>query len=155
MPDAARNALESVPQENVRWIHQPVELSASAGLAGPIPRLSDFEDTGGPFYLDPEGAEPDPLADDLALWLRTDRGLVVLAGCGHSGLVNTLRCAASESGERRLRAVIGGFHLGEASQRRLHRTVEALASLSPDIIVPCHCTGAAASERLRQSFGAR
>ncbi|NMB77274.1 MAG: MBL fold metallo-hydrolase [Myxococcales bacterium] len=154
MPAAARTAIEVHPV-GVRWTTRSQQLAIDLGLTGPIPRLTDFEDTGGPFFVDADGAQPDPIADDLALWMRTDRGLVVVVGCSHAGLVNTLRHALKLSGEPRLHAVLGGFHLGEASEVRLARTMVELQELGPDLIVPCHCTGDAPVERLRQSFGER
>jgi 7,8-dihydropterin-6-yl-methyl-4-(beta-D-ribofuranosyl)aminobenzene 5'-phosphate synthase len=87
--------------------------------------------------------------------MRTDRGLVVVAGCCHAGLVNTLRHAVALSGETRLHAVLGGFHLNAASEERLTRTMAELEELQPDRIIPCHCTGDAAMERLRDVFGER
>jgi len=154
MPAAARTALET-HAVGVRWTTRKVQLAAGLGITGPIPRLTDFEDNGGPFFVDTDGAQPDPIADDLALWMHTDRGLVVVVGCSHAGLVNTLRHALKLSGEPRLHAVLGGFHLNEASEVRLVRTMAELQELGPDLIVPCHCTGDAAVERLRQSFGER
>ena len=62
--------------------------------------------TGGPFFVDTDGAQPDPIEDDLALWMRTERGLVVVVGCSHAGLVNTLHHALRLSGETRLHAVL-------------------------------------------------
>lgn len=154
MPVDARSALET-HAIGVHWTSRALRLTASVGITGPIPRLTDYEDTGGPFYVDIGGTRRDPIVDDLALWTRTDRGLVVVVGCSHAGLVNTLRHALKLSGEPRLHAVLGGFHLSEASEVRLARTMAALADLDPDLIVPCHCTGDAAVERLRQTFGAR
>lgn len=154
MPAPARTALESHGL-GIRWTTQAVELANYVGITGFIPRITDFETTGGPFYIDRDGIKPDPIADDLALWLRTACGLVVIVGCSHAGLVNTLRYAVQISGERRLHAVVGGFHLKEASEIRLARTVAELQELDPELIIPCHCTGAVAVERLRQSFGKR
>lgn len=154
MPAASRTALE-VHSVGVRWITRSQRLAFCLGLSGPIPRLTDFEDTGGPYFVDTDGALPDPIADDLALWIRTDRGLVVVVGCSHAGLVNTLHHALKLSGDTRLHAVLGGFHLNEASEARLAQTMVGLQDLAPDLIVPCHCTGDAAVERLVQSFGER
>lgn len=154
MPVAARTALEVHPV-GVRWTTRSQRLAIGLGLTGPIPRLTDFEDTGGPFFVDADGSQSDSIADDMALWMRTGRGLVVVVGCSHAGLVNTLRHALKLSGEPRLHAVLGGFHLNQASEVRLARTMAELQELGPDLIVPCHCTGDAAVERLRQSFGER
>jgi 7,8-dihydropterin-6-yl-methyl-4-(beta-D-ribofuranosyl)aminobenzene 5'-phosphate synthase len=155
MPQAAKAALESIPGGGVHWITKPAEVAAGAGVTGPIPRLTDYEDVGGPFFIDPEGVNGDPIVDDQALWIRTDRGLVVVIGCGHAGLINTLRHVRRLSGEPRVHAVMGGFHLANASSLRLERTVAALRAADPDLVVPCHCTGDAAAERLRQTLGER
>jgi 7,8-dihydropterin-6-yl-methyl-4-(beta-D-ribofuranosyl)aminobenzene 5'-phosphate synthase len=91
----------------------------------------------------------------MALWIRADRGLVVVVGCCHAGLINTLRHALHLSGEPRLHAVVGGFHLGQASALRIDRTLEALRELAPDLIVPSHCTGDAAVRALMDAFAGR
>jgi 7,8-dihydropterin-6-yl-methyl-4-(beta-D-ribofuranosyl)aminobenzene 5'-phosphate synthase len=154
MPGPARAALEAHPV-SVRWTTRAELLAPGLGLTGPIPRLTDYEDTGGPFFVDMAGDEPDPLTDDQALWARTERGLVVIAGCCHAGLVNTVRHALKLSGERTLHAVLGGFHLNAASEHRLARTMDELWEIGPELIVPCHCTGEAAFERLERTFGER
>lgn len=154
MPQAARSSLENHPSA-VHWTTAATELSDGVGITGAIPRKTDYEDAGGPFFLDAEGTEPDPILDDLALWLRTDRGLLVIVGCSHAGLINTLRYALAQSGEQKLHAVLGGFHLAEASAVRLTHTMAALRELDPDLIVPCHCTGRKAVEQLMQTFGER
>jgi len=155
IPEAARLALESLPAGNLHWTREPLEVAEGVGVTGAIPRLTGFEDPGGPFFLDRDGILADPIADDQALWMRTPRGLVVIVGCGHAGVVNSLRCALSLSGESRAHAVMGGFHLAQASESRLASTVDALRELNLDLIVPCHCTGDAAFERLRRAFGER
>jgi 7,8-dihydropterin-6-yl-methyl-4-(beta-D-ribofuranosyl)aminobenzene 5'-phosphate synthase len=155
MPESARSALERVLPERLHWTTQPIEVAPGIGLTGPIPRLRDYEDVGGPFFVDGEGKHSDPIDDDLALWLRTDRGLVVVVGCSHAGVINTLKYAQRLSGASRIHAVLGGFHLGEASETRVSRTMGALMALGPDLIVPCHCTGELAVEKLRQTFGER
>jgi 7,8-dihydropterin-6-yl-methyl-4-(beta-D-ribofuranosyl)aminobenzene 5'-phosphate synthase len=117
--------------------------------------LTACEDTGGPFFLDTGAHRPDPIDDDLALWIDTPTGLVVCVGCAHAGLVNTLVQVQRLTGGRRVRAVIGGFHLVNADQERLDRTIEALRTLAPDEIMPCHCTGEAAIRTLVAAFGER
>ncbi len=154
MPEAARAALAAHPPY-VRWATEPTLLADGLGLTGAISRETTYEDTGGPFFLDPEGTKPDPIEDDQALWMSTSRGLVVVMGCGHAGLINTLRKARALSKEPRLHAVLGGFHLNAASPKRLERTITDLHELNPDLIIPCHCTGEAATAKLQQSFGAR
>jgi 7,8-dihydropterin-6-yl-methyl-4-(beta-D-ribofuranosyl)aminobenzene 5'-phosphate synthase len=121
-------------------------------LTGEIPRETDFEDVGGAFVLDEAGVRPDPIADDQALFFDTWEGLVVLLGCAHAGLVNTLRRVRQLAPDRPIHAVLGGMHLGEASPGRMEHTVEALRELGVSCLGPAHCTGAAATARLWHEF---
>lgn len=146
-------ALDCLPSSRMRWILDREDLFPGVGLTGYIPRNSEYEDTGGAFFLDPELSRPDPIDDDMALWIRTHEGLVVCVGCCHSGLINTVNQALLQSGSSRLRAVIGGFHLLNADDSRIENTVKALRFLSPELIVPCHCTGSRAVEALKNAFG--
>jgi len=155
MPREAMTAMEKLPPERLHPVQRPAMLSDRIGLTGPIPRAAAFEDTGGPFFLDPEGKAADPIEDDLALWIRTDDGLVVCAGCAHAGIVNTLDYVRGLAGGPRVRAVIGGMHLMEADPRRMTETIAALRVLPPDLLVPCHCTGEKAVEALTEAFGER
>jgi 7,8-dihydropterin-6-yl-methyl-4-(beta-D-ribofuranosyl)aminobenzene 5'-phosphate synthase len=82
-----------------------------------------------------------------------DRGLVVLSGCGHAGIVNTVRYASRLTGEPTIAAVVGGFHLsGPMFEPIIGPTVQALTELSPSLLVPAHCTGFRALHRLASSF---
>ena len=152
LPDEAAAALRR--HHSVTWLETAALLMLpDVGLTGPIARETAFEDTGGPFFLDHAGQRPDPLDDDLALWIRTDYGLVVCVGCAHAGVVNTVRQAQAQSGTRELLAVIGGFHLGAAGAARMEGTIAALRELKPRHLVPCHCTGRTAAETLRSALG--
>ncbi|MBN1337337.1 MAG: MBL fold metallo-hydrolase [Deltaproteobacteria bacterium] len=151
LPAPALRALET-NRARIRWTSGPTPLAPGLGLSGPIPRLTDFEDTGGPFFLDPEGRTPDDLVDDQALWIDTPRGIVAVLGCGHSGLVNTVRYLLAQVPDRRLHAVLGGLHLNAASEHRLDATIAALAEWRPDCLAPGHCTGERASGLLREAF---
>jgi len=146
-------ALESLSSRKNHWIQSVRVLFPNIGLTGYIPRRTDYEDTGGAFFLDPELRRPDPIDDDMALWIHTPEGLIVCVGCCHAGLVNTLNQALFQSGASRLRAVIGGFHLLNADDSRIENTVKALRYLSPELIVPCHCTGSKAVDVLADAFG--
>ena len=130
----------------------PTQVADGIRVSGEIPRRNGFEDTGGPFFLDEPCTQPDPLLDDQALYLETAEGLVVLTGCGHAGLVNTLHYACELTGLRRTYAVLGGFHLVQASDERLARTVEALHRYDVRRIGPAHCTGLAACAQILVAF---
>lgn len=155
LPRMPMAAIDRLSSQHLHWVQQPMLLSERIGVTGPIPRETSFENTGGPFYLDPEGRRADPIEDDLALWVQTDDGLIVCVGCSHAGLVNTLNHVQRLSNGQRIRAVIGGFHLLNASRERLEQTVAALRLFEPDIVVPCHCTGELATDMLRNVLGER
>lgn len=155
MPATAREAVERAGDKRIRWTLQPLNLDGALGITGPIPRETGYEDAGGPFFLDSRGKRKDAIEDDQALWISTPEGLIVCVGCCHAGLINTLNYARQVSGVSKIRAVIGGFHLLHADNRRLEMTVVALRSLDPETLVPCHCSGGKAVRALKAAFGAR
>ncbi|MBU0908065.1 MAG: MBL fold metallo-hydrolase [Proteobacteria bacterium] len=155
MPRESMAAIDKLPTEKLNWMPRARLVARGIGLTGPIPRETDYEDTGGPFFLDHQGKRADPIDDDLVLWIRTEQGLVVCVGCCHAGIVNTIKHVFRLSGMRTLRALIGGFHLLNADDKRLAQTIAALRSFAPELIVPCHCTGAKAMQMLTSSFGER
>jgi 7,8-dihydropterin-6-yl-methyl-4-(beta-D-ribofuranosyl)aminobenzene 5'-phosphate synthase len=130
-------------------------LSSTIGLTGPIPRQTTFEDTGGAFFLDPEARHADPIEDDLALWIKTDQGLVVCVGCCHAGIINTLTHVRRLSGVAQIRAIIGGLHLLNADDRRLNHTLSAMQTIPIETVIPCHCTGDRAMDELDAVMGAK
>jgi 7,8-dihydropterin-6-yl-methyl-4-(beta-D-ribofuranosyl)aminobenzene 5'-phosphate synthase len=123
-------------------------ISGFLKVSGTIPRATDFEDTGGDFYLDEACTEPDPIVDDQAVFFDTRDGTVVLLGCGHAGVVNTLTYVQELTGARPVHAVIGGMHLVNASPTRLSRTLETFRQLDIRLLAPAHCTGARAQALL-------
>ncbi|MFO7937531.1 MAG: MBL fold metallo-hydrolase [Kiritimatiellia bacterium] len=148
-------AIHNLPENRLHFSESYTMLSDIVGITGYIPRINSFEDTGGPFYFDKDGEEPDPINDDQALWIKTAEGIVVCAGCSHAGIINTLRYVQKISGCEKIHAVIGGLHLVNAKKERIDKTLEALDTFGLDLIVPCHCTGATATEILREHFKER
>jgi 7,8-dihydropterin-6-yl-methyl-4-(beta-D-ribofuranosyl)aminobenzene 5'-phosphate synthase len=125
-------------------------------ITGEVDRTTTFE-TGfqGHETLRDGEWQADPLIlDDQALVVSLrDRGLVVLSGCGHAGIVNTVRYARELTGNEVVAAIIGGFHLsGPMFERIIEPTVDALVDLSPALVVPAHCTGWRAVHRLAARF---
>jgi len=153
MPQPARETLETVPTEQIHLVDRPLMLTEHVGLTGPVPRLTDYEDTGGPFFLDQQGTRADLIEDDMALWVNTAQGVVVCMGCAHAGAVNTLHYIHTLTDHAPIRAVMGGFHLMSAGHERLERTVGALRLLQPEMLAPCHCTGDSAVALLRERLG--
>lgn len=123
------------------YSHSALNLGEGIFVTGEIPRQTDFEDTGGAFFLDSEGREPDPILDDQAIYFDTPEGVVVMLGCAHAGVVNTCLHVQSFTGHRPIRAIIGGFHLLQATGERLARTMDALRALDLKLLAPMHCTG--------------
>jgi 7,8-dihydropterin-6-yl-methyl-4-(beta-D-ribofuranosyl)aminobenzene 5'-phosphate synthase len=125
----------------------PYELAPGCWTTGFVPRRS-FEKSGRPttlFYRDGDTFIPDDIEEDQAIILNVEgKGLVVLAGCAHSGIVNTVNYARKISGVDQVWAILGGFHLARATEEELERTIDALAALQPALIAPSHCTGFAA-----------
>ena len=154
MPESAELTIRSRPNKTV-WAPEPVEVAPGVFATGQIPRHTSYEDTGGAFFLDEACSRPDLLVDDQALYIKSPRGMVVLLGCAHSGVVNTLDYVAKLSGCSEIHAVIGGTHLLRASAERLEATAQALTDYRVEVIAPCHCTGAAATAFLRTRFPSR
>ncbi|AJY71381.1 hypothetical protein RW64_18405 [Geobacter sulfurreducens] len=148
-----QEAIIALPGDQIRWVTAPQQILSGIGVSGPIPRIHPLEDTGGPFFLDPDGHHPDLIEDDTALWIETGRGLIIITGCCHSGLINTVEHIRSVSGVERVRGVIGGLHLQNASRERLEATASALRQWNPEFVIPCHCTGDEATAFLRDEVG--
>ena len=114
---------------------------------------SDYETIDKNLFVKKDGAlHPDPLADDLALIIDADFGLVVILGCGHRGVVNTLRHAQKLTGKEMIYAVIGGIHLIRASDEQIEMTIAELQGMGIQKLGVSHCTGFKASCRLAQEF---
>ena len=134
----------------------PQEIGRDFLTTGAIPRTTDFEDANPAFQVKNGGKwETDPLDDDQGVIARTTEGLVVLLGCAHAGVINTLHQATRLTGDDRIRAVVGGLHLVGASEERIQRTVAALRDLDVGTVAACHCTGFPAMTRLHAAFGER
>ena len=128
MPEKARAAIAAaVDDGRVTWTSEPTEVAPGLFATGAVPRFTDYELPSPAFCEDIVGREKDLIPDDQALFFESKDGTVVLFGCAHSGVVNTMRCIAHVTGGRKLHAVIGGMHLHDASPTRLRRTVGALA----------------------------
>jgi len=145
LPSTSRGALEGAGFAVLEQQQPSFLLDGSVLVTGEVDRTTDFE-LGFPVHEAYEDARwrPDPLIlDDQALIANVrGRGLVVLTGCGHSGIVNILRYARKLTGEDSLHAVVGGFHLsGPWFEKIIAPTCESLAEFAPDYLVPTHCTG--------------
>jgi 7,8-dihydropterin-6-yl-methyl-4-(beta-D-ribofuranosyl)aminobenzene 5'-phosphate synthase len=129
------------------------EVGEGVYLTGEVPRKTSFE-KGDPnlVVLENEKFVPDKFLDDQSLAIDTERGLIVVLGCAHAGMINILNHFTQKTGKDSIYAVIGGTHLGFASADRLEETIKALRDHKIERIGVSHCTGMPASVRLAQEF---
>jgi len=128
------------------------ELAPAVFLTGQVPRLTAFETGDRGLFRDCTGQEVDNTPDDQSLVLETNRGLVILLGCCHAGLVNTLEHVACQTGRRDVYAVVGGTHLGFCGQEQLEQTMAAIKDVGIKKLAASHCTGFAASARMSREL---
>ncbi len=133
---------------SLTWTRNPVEIVDGISLTGEVPRRNDLEDTGGAFYRDADCTQPDTLPDDQALFIQMPTGTVVLLGCAHSGVINTLDYISKLTDRRPIQAVLGGMHLHRAKPERLRATVDLFRRYNMPMVAPAHCTGLPATTYL-------
>lgn len=133
---------------------QPDEIIPGVWLTGPIPRAYPEKNYPGGIEVQKGGAwVEDNLPEDMSLVFNTDRGLVLLAGCGHAGLINTLQYARQFLRPAPVDAAIGGFHLFSAKNETLDWTAGKLKEYKTAQILGAHCTGIESVYYLRQKLG--
>jgi 7,8-dihydropterin-6-yl-methyl-4-(beta-D-ribofuranosyl)aminobenzene 5'-phosphate synthase len=164
LPDAIELGLGAPKVEDLR--RSNIELIESVGpsmllddmllVSGEVSRTTDFEQGFAAHHaLRPSGWEPDPLImdDQCAIVNVREIGLVIVTGCGHSGVINTIRNAQQITGVDRIHAVIGGFHLsGAAFEPIIPATIAALKEIKPRYLIPGHCTGWVATHQIARAM---
>lgn len=132
---------------------EPVWLSENIVTSGEIPMITDYEKIDSALYVkEREEFRPDPLWDDQAVFIKSENGLVIILGCAHRGMINTIRHAQKLTGLEPLYAVLGGTHLISASPDRMERTTAELRSLGVQKLGVSHCTGLPAAVTLARLF---
>ncbi len=133
---------------------ESVRLTDNIMTTGEVPMVTDYEEIE-PYLVVKEdaGFKPDKLLDDQALIINTEPGLVVILGCAHRGIINTLYHAQQLTGVKTIDTVLGGCHLMDASEERVWLTIAALKELGVQRLGVCHCTGLPASAIMAQEFG--
>jgi 7,8-dihydropterin-6-yl-methyl-4-(beta-D-ribofuranosyl)aminobenzene 5'-phosphate synthase len=133
-----------------------VPVTTGVITSGEISRETSFEKVEGFWTVENQHFIQDQMADDQALIVNLrEKGLVIQSGCGHSGMINTVRHAQKMTGVEKIHAIMGGCHLANANQERLQATVDELLKIQPDRLYPCHCTGPKAINKFLESFGER
>ena len=153
--------LGAIIHKNTAVTYLPSKESPLLAITGEIPRETSFE-KGFPYQYaeDPNNEKnliPDPLIrDDQALVVNiSDKGLAILTGCGHAGIINTINYAKKITGIDRIHAIIGGFHLPADDgifEAAIEPTLKEFQKAQPDYLVPCHCTGWKATNRIIESM---
>jgi 7,8-dihydropterin-6-yl-methyl-4-(beta-D-ribofuranosyl)aminobenzene 5'-phosphate synthase len=157
LPTTSATALREVGFDIIENPRPSFLLERSVLITGEVPRVTGYE-PGFPVqqaWID--GAwQPDPLVlDEQALIVNLhDKGLIVITGCGHAGVVNISRYARRLTGDQPLHALLGGFHLnGPLFEPLIPRVLDDLARLDPQVLVPAHCTGWRAQHAMAARFG--
>lgn len=133
---------------------EPVWISKNIVTSGEIPMGTEYERIDRLFYVKKQGElKPNPLLDDQALFITSEEGLVIILGCAHRGIVNTIKHAQKLTGVEKVYAVIGGTHLVSASRQRIDQTITDLLSLGVQKLGVSHCTGLLAAAILAHKFG--
>ena len=135
-------------------VKKSVEIAEDVFTTGEVPMVTDFEKVDeGLFVQEDSGWQLDNLLDDQALVIKTEAGLVVISGCAHRGIINTIYHAQKLAGVEKIHTVIGGSHLMGISEERLWQTIGVLREFDIQKMGLCHCTDLPAASLLAQEFG--
>jgi 7,8-dihydropterin-6-yl-methyl-4-(beta-D-ribofuranosyl)aminobenzene 5'-phosphate synthase len=135
-------------------VSKPIELMPGVWLTGPVARVHperNWSATGK--VRSPSGEVEDTIPEDMALVIQTDQGLVIVFGCGHAGVINTLEHTRKAIDPAPVKAIIGGLHLFAADEKHLAWTATQLKSFGVQQLVGAHCTGIEAVYRIRELAG--
>jgi 7,8-dihydropterin-6-yl-methyl-4-(beta-D-ribofuranosyl)aminobenzene 5'-phosphate synthase len=147
-----KNFLEEEGIE-IKLDRNPAQISPGIMTTGEIPLENDFEGLESVFHIKKKSEiVADPLTDDQAVILDTDKGLTVLLGCSHRGVINTLNHVVRLTGKKRINAILGGLHLGKASDSKLSKIMDHLHGFGLERIGIGHCTGTHAFLALSNEF---
>ena len=131
----------------------PTSIAPGVLVSGEIERASPLEEVKGFKTMKRGKLVEDYMPDDQALFVVVKgKGLVVVTGCVHAGLINTIKQAQRVAGSSGVHAVVGGFHLAGASAGRINATIEELQKAGVKVVMPCHCTGKRAIAKFSKVF---
>lgn len=132
----------------------PVKVSEGIVTTGEVPRKTNFEAVKGFWTISDKKFAEDIMIDDQSLVIDVEgKGLVVVSGCAHSGIINTINYAKKITGNSRVYGALGGFHLMSADNKRIEATVDELKKLNLEFVGPCHCTGKKAIKKMKGELG--
>jgi len=149
----AKSELENLAHFNIQ--KDPVKIGDFMMTTGEVPMVTEFEVAEPNFWVKTEdGLRHDTFPDDQSLVIKHPKGLVVVLGCAHRGIINTLTHGMKITGEDRVYAVVGGTHLYPKSAEQVEKTVQALKEMGVQRMGVSHCTGFPAARRLADVFEA-
>jgi 7,8-dihydropterin-6-yl-methyl-4-(beta-D-ribofuranosyl)aminobenzene 5'-phosphate synthase len=151
-----RELLETLGAD-FRWTPEFCEVAPGIHVTGQVQRRTTYEQ-GAPELVVPgdDGTfVPDPFNDDMGVVVECEDGLAVILGCAHSGMINILLQVREQFPSRRIRAVLGGTHLGPASAEQFESTIQDLEQFEIQHIGVSHCTGQNRAAQIRERFGQR
>ena len=131
-----------------------VEIEEGVFLSGEIPRETPYEggDMEDRFLIREGNALPDIIPDDQSLVIHVEKGILIVLGCAHAGIINVINHAIRMTGVESIYGIVGGTHIGFSGDGQLARTIEVLRQYRVEHFVPSHCTGPEAAFRLRLAF---
>ena len=131
-----------------------VEIENGIYLTGEVPRTTKFEaaDMKNRFAERMGEIVPEVISDDQAMVIKTKEGILIILGCAHSGVINTINHAVKITNVDTIFGIVGGTHLGFSKEAQLKETIEVLKTYQIQNLIPAHCTGLSASIRLREHF---
>jgi len=149
-----REELESLGA-NFTLTTKPTKITDKIMTTGEVPMVTDFEEIEPNVFFVKEktGWRPDEILDDQALIINTEQGLVIILGCAHRGIINTLYHAQQITGVKPIHMVLGGCHLIRASRERVQSTISVLRELNVQKLGVSHCTGLRTAVMMAQEFG--
>jgi len=156
MPGDSREEIEKAGG-SLLLTKDPVKLMSGITTTGEVKRQTDFEEVGIALKTIQSGeVVDDQMLDDISVVANVNgKGLVIVTGCSHAGIVNIVRHAMELTGCEKIEGIVGGLHLVDAPDVRIKRTVEELSKLSPEWISAGHCTGFKAQVELYLAFRER
>lgn len=133
-----------------------IEIEKGIFFTGEVPRKTSFEKPDPRLFSEIDGkTNLDIFSDDQSLILNTEKGLILILGCAHSGMINIINRVIHKTGEEKFFAILGGTHLDFLTPEQLEESIKALKKINIEKIGACHCTGMRAAFRLHQEFGER
>ncbi len=135
---------------NTKYIKEPYFITENVVFLGEIPRNNDFE-AKHPVGVLKDTNTPDFVMDDSALAIKTEKGIILITGCSHCGIVNICEYAKQVCKTDKIHSIIGGLHLQDAAENQVNKTVDYLKSIDLETLFACHCTGFQAQCQLNSS----